>query len=111
MRAQNSSRLNVLHQKEPVERRSSGSGEFFVSHEQKVATAKNDAPREIRVCAERESRRLFVCARLHIGTQLDAARFLGVSRSTLEDWERGASRIPCWAFVAVQTFKRKRYGT
>lgn len=61
------------------------------------------APREVREACERESRRRFIAARRVIGlSQLEVAMRLGSSRSAVEDWERGATRIPGWALVAIE---------
>jgi len=67
------------------------------------------APREIRGIAERRSRVELLRARAAAGmSQLQLAINLDVSRSTVEDWERGASRVPAWALQATEAFAQLR---
>lgn len=63
-------------------------------------------PRE---AGEREARRRFRAARLAAGlTQLEAAHRLGVGSTSLEDWERGAARLPAWALVELEAAAHRR---
>lgn len=58
------------------------------------------APRD---SGEREARRRFRAARLALGlTQLEAAHRLAVGATSIEDWERGAARLPAWALVELE---------
>ena len=58
---------------------------------------------------ERGARRRFTAARHKIGmTQLEAARVLGVGTTTLEDWERGAARLPAWALDEIERLAGER---
>lgn len=67
------------------------------------------APGETRGTYEREARGRFIAARRALGlSQLGAAARLEVDRSTVEDWERGAARVPAWALLAVE---QRRTGT
>lgn len=59
------------------------------------------APLNLRDSSELAARSDFVRLRMRFGSQLDAALELGVARSTLENWERGAVRVPAWALVAI----------
>lgn len=51
---------------------------------------------------EADARFRFVRARRAIGTQQQVAIQLGVSRQAVEDWERGAAKVPGWALVAIE---------
>ena len=69
----------------------------------KVVSLHHHAPRAIRETAERVARARFRAARRALGwSQLQAAMWLGVARSTVEDWERGATRVQAWALVALE---------
>ena len=56
----------------------------------------------LRQSGETEARVRFVRARQAIGSQLHVAQLLGVSPSSLADWERGAAKVPGWALVAIE---------
>lgn len=72
-----------------------------LAHEGKVLPFPSPTPRDR---GEREARRRFAAARHKIGmTQLEASRALGVGTTTLEDWERGATRLPAWALVEIES--------
>jgi DNA-binding transcriptional regulator YiaG len=56
------------------------------------------APEELRVKAERQARCRFVTLRRASGlTQLAWAARAKCDRASVENWERGASRVPAWA--------------
>jgi DNA-binding transcriptional regulator YiaG len=60
-------------------------------------------PSDRREESEREARRRFIAARNRLGlSQLETSARLGVHRSSVEDWERGAKRLPSWALVALE---------
>jgi DNA-binding transcriptional regulator YiaG len=62
------------------------------------------APEQIRDSCERAGRARFISARVTLGwSQLETSFRLGVHRSTVEDWERGATRLPMWALVALES--------
>lgn len=53
----------------------------------------------------------FRAARHALGwTQLAAAQWLTVSRQSVEDWERGATRVPAWAIAAIERAAGERRG-
>lgn len=67
------------------------------------------APCEIRGIAERRARVELLRARTVAGlSQLQLAININVSRSTVEDWERGATRVPAWALQATEAFAQMR---
>lgn len=57
------------------------------------------SPRE---AGEREARARFVRARRAIGSQLEVSILLGIGQTTIEDWERGAARVPAWALLVLE---------
>lgn len=60
-------------------------------------------PKSPRDTWERKAVRRFRAARQALGwTQLTTAQRLGVSTTSIEDWERGAVRVPGWALVAIE---------
>lgn len=71
-----------------------------MSHIINMGPRKPSSPRED---GEREARRRFRAARQSLGiTQLRASQMLGIGTTTIEDWERGAVRLPAWALVAIE---------
>jgi len=61
------------------------------------------SPKELREASERAGRALFIAARHSRGwTQLEASTRLGVDRASVENWERGATRVPLWALLALE---------
>lgn len=77
-----------------------------VGHARNLRTTPTGAPRE---AGEREARRRFRVARESLGlTQLAAAYALGVGATSVEDWERGAARLPAWALVALEARAERR---
>jgi DNA-binding transcriptional regulator YiaG len=80
--------------------------------ESKLRRLAKCAPREIRGNAEQRVRGRFVRARTTASlTQIQCAAWLGVSTSSVEDWERGASRIPAWALDEVEALVVDRRST
>jgi len=65
------------------------------------------APQNLRDSSELLARSEFVRLRMRFGSQMAAALELGVSRSSLENWERGAVRVPAWALVAIGELARE----
>lgn len=65
------------------------------------------APQNLRDSSEFLARSEFVRLRMRFGSQMAAALELGVSRSSLENWERGAVRVPAWALVAIGELARE----
>jgi DNA-binding transcriptional regulator YiaG len=62
------------------------------------------APEELRERSERVTRARFIRARTTLGlSQLETSARLGVHRSSVEDWERGATRLPAWALDALES--------
>jgi len=52
---------------------------------------------------ENEARRRFRAARHRLGiSQIAAAQLLGVSAASVENWERGCSRIPAKALCQIE---------
>lgn len=71
-----------------------------VGHANNLRPLAKAAPRD---SGEREAVRRFIKARNKLGlSQLGAAERLGVSDSSVADWERGAARIPAWALVELE---------
>jgi DNA-binding XRE family transcriptional regulator len=67
------------------------------------------SPAETRGIAEQRSRGELLRARAAAGfTQLQLAMAIGVARQTVEDWERGAARVPAWALQATEAFAQMR---
>jgi DNA-binding transcriptional regulator YiaG len=67
------------------------------------------SPVETRGIAEQRARSELLRARAVCGmSQLQLAINLDVSRSTVEDWERGAARVPAWALQATEAFAQIR---
>ena len=66
-------------------------------------------PQQIRGIAEQRSRIELLRARTAGGmSQLQLATELGVSCSSVEDWERGATRVPAWALQATEALGKMR---
>ncbi len=66
-------------------------------------------PQEIRGIAEQRSRIELLRARTAAGiSQLQLALELDVSCSSVEDWERGATRVPAWALQATEALAQMR---
>jgi hypothetical protein len=64
-------------------------------------------PRELRELA---ARRRFRALRIALfRTQLAAAVFLDVDDSTVERWECGATKVPLWAFLAIEQLSDARF--
>lgn len=59
-------------------------------------------PQKLRDSHELACRSEFVQLRMQFGTQAQAAVALGVSRASVENWERGSVRIPAWALRAIR---------
>jgi DNA-binding transcriptional regulator YiaG len=78
-------------------------GQESSSHASKVVTLLRCAPGDLRVSAERAARAEFVTFRHELGfTQVEAAKQIGCSKSSVEDWERGAVTVPGWAPKALK---------
>jgi DNA-binding transcriptional regulator YiaG len=67
------------------------------------------SPVEIRGIVELRTRAELLRARTAAGmSQLQLSMQLEVSRSAVEDWERGASRVPAWALEATRLLAAQR---
>lgn len=72
-------------------------------HAVKLRTVAKCTPEELRGSCEREARAEFILARQALGlTQYELSVRLGVDRTTVENWERGATRVPSWAAKALE---------
>lgn len=67
------------------------------------------SPREVRGITEQRARVKLRRARMSAClTQLQLAHKLDVSVSSVEDWERGACRIPAWVVDATEGLAQMR---
>lgn len=72
-------------------------------HTQNLRPVAKCTPEQLRESCERETCAEFVAARQALGlTQLELSIRLGVDRATVENWERGATRLPGWAIRALE---------
>lgn len=66
------------------------------------------SPAERRESYESRARaRLLVCRRTLGFTQIRMAQEVGCSRTAIEDYERGESRVPAWVLEAAAELKRR----
>jgi DNA-binding transcriptional regulator YiaG len=73
------------------------------SHTGKVLTFERRAPGDLRVSAEACARREFIAHRHELEwSQVETALRIGCSKSSVEDWERGAVTLPAWALQALK---------
>ncbi len=78
----------------------SSPGLRVVGHANSLRPPAKAAPRD---SGEREAVRRFIRARRKLGlSQFGAAERLGVSDTSVSDWERGAARMPAWALAELE---------